>query len=65
MDLETDKDMPEKKLELKEEIKKLDVICSVIQMALVGNTRVTKHDLKMILGSAEKVVEAYYAKFDD
>lgn len=43
-------------------MKRLDVLCSVVETALQPGGRATKHDLRLMYKTASKVVAAYYAE---
>lgn len=51
--------MPEPENSLDVYMQRLDVICEVTKFALQPGQRASKHDLRVILEAAEKVVNAY------
>lgn len=57
--------MLDNNLPLKELIKRLDVICSVMDTALQPGGRATKFDLRIITAAAKRVVSQYEKEFGD
>lgn len=51
--------MPEGKTSLEVYIKRLDVICEVIKIALEPGRHTSKRDLRVLYTAAQKVVNAY------
>lgn len=51
--------MPEQELSTHEYIRRLDVICSVVQNALQPGGRATKNDLRILHAAANKVINSY------